>query len=131
MIAVWVIGKTLSDCGLKEGWTRVVYSRAVRRRKVNLTQKIAFGILCALETPQEPGFQRWARNWLGGKDRSQKSAKAAAMAAVEAAAGAAAEAAEAAARAAAGAVEAAAMAAEAAAKQLDLIALAKKAMKVQ
>ena len=123
LIAVRVSGKTLSDRGLKEGWTRVEYSRAAKRRKVSLTQKTAFGILCALETPQEPGFQRWAENWLSGKDRSQESAKAATKAAARDAAWAA--------RDAAWAAWTAAWATRAVAKPLDLIAPAKKAMRVR
>ena len=97
---------------------------------ISLTQKVAFGILCAKTVTKDKAWEKWADDWLSRKDRTEAAARAAARAA-RAAAQAAEWAARAWARAASEAAWAAwaARAAEAAAPlALDLIVIAQKAM---
>lgn len=42
--------------------------------EVSNIQKIAFGILCALQVCKQKDFVFWANDWLSGKDRSKESA---------------------------------------------------------
>jgi hypothetical protein len=144
------------DRGLKLGCTKMRLVQELQFPQVTMEQRVKFGILCALEVYDDAKFVQWAAKWLDGADRSKKAAWAAAWAAAAAddawaaaaaddAWAAAADAARAAARAADAAVDAAgaadaayaayaaARAADAAAwaaeiKDIDLIAIAKKAM---
>jgi hypothetical protein len=145
------------DHGLKLGCTKMRLVQELQFPQVTMEQRVKFGILCALEVCKNITFVQWAANWLDGTDRSEKAAEAAeaaAAAADAAAAAAAANAAKAAADAARDAAWAAAWAADAAAdaaawaadaaddawaaaadaaraaeiKDIDLIAIAKKAM---
>ena len=96
----------ISDYGLKVGCKRATTTRRIPLPKVTVPQIVAFGILAALTVCSEPIFVSWAEDWLSGKDRTRKAARAAA--------------------------EAARAAAETAReKPLDLIALARKAMTFQ
>ena len=139
LISVKVNGKNKTDHGLKEGWTTVRYRRAEKLPKVSMVQRVAFGVICSMANYKDPGFTKWAKNWLLGKDRSAEAAgdavRAAQAAEAAAEAARAAWAARAAVRAARDAARDAARAtgaaAEAAAELLDLITLAKKAMKVR
>ena len=145
----------LDDAGMKSchRWLRTI--KQIPIPEVNLTQKIAYGILCAKEVCDDKNWNKWALRWLSGEDRSYTSAYAAyayttyaatyaddayaaAHAAVHAAhaAAAAADASDAAhaAYAAAYAVHAAAaarVASDARGKKIDLIKIAKKAMKIK
>jgi len=132
----------LDDNGMKtcHRWLKTV--KKVPISEVSLAQKIAYGILCAKEVCDDKNWNKWARRWLSGEDRSYAAAHAAADAAADAdaayaayaaadaaAAYAAAHAADAAAYAAARAADAAAYAAARAAargKKIDLIKVAKK-----
>ena len=38
------------------------------------TQRVAFGLLCAMEVCADKEWRTWAENWLNGKDRSIESA---------------------------------------------------------
>ena len=129
------VGKTASDG--KVGCTRLRTLRQVPLPVVTRGHRIRFGILCAMRFYRHEGFQKWAREWLAGINRTKAAAwaawaaaRAAAGAAAWAAAGAAAWAAEAAAWAAEAAARAAARAAEAAeaGASLDLVALAHEAI---
>jgi len=117
---VQVRGKKKIDCGLKYGFTKMRLLEELPLPEITTTQRVAFGILCALEVYKEPRFVEWAQNWLSGKDRSQKAAEAAwaAGAVAEVAWAAWAEAARAAAWA-------------ATEKEINLIAIAKQAMKIK
>jgi len=132
------------DRGLKLGCTKMRLVQELQFPQVTMEQRVKFGILCALEVYDDAKFVQWAAKWLDGADRSKNAAAWAADAADDAWA-AAADAARAAARAADAAVDAAgaadaayaayaaARAADAAAwaaeiKDIDLIAIAKKAM---
>ena len=101
------LGKHLDDKGLKGGCTKMTLTKELELPELTLNQKIAFAILCSLEVYKESTYILWANDWLNNVDRS----------------GAAADAADAAAYA-----SAAAYAARAAA-DIDLIKLAKKALK--
>jgi len=111
------------DRGLKVGCVKALTIKRIPLPEVTLAQKVAFGILCVLEVYEEKSFKVWAENWLSGKDRSKKSAAAAAHAAHAAAA--------AAAYAAAAYTAADAHAADAYAAPLNFIVIAKKAMKIK
>ena len=133
---LWVAegeGSTKSDHGLKVGYSKITTLEQMGLPVITTGQRIAFGILCALEVYKDPEFVKWANNWLDGSDRSSDAAYAADAAYTAADAAAAARAAayidrvyidRAAAHAAANA--AAAYAADAA--DIDLVALAEKAM---
>ena len=66
------VGKT--DNGLKVGCTRLKTIRQIEKPLITTAQRIAFGILCALEISTDVDFQKWAKNWLSGKDRSRETA---------------------------------------------------------
>jgi len=128
--------------GLKGGCKKMALVREIELPEISVTQKIAFGVLSAMEVCPDRSFKRWARGWLSGKNRTAEAAADAAVHAVALAADAsdsyaahaahAALAAYAAADAALAAVHAA-YAAEAAAranKHVGFVAIAEKAMEV-
>ncbi len=129
---LWECSGTIAktDKGLKVGCVTLTTLKQIPLPEVARDQKIKFAILCALEIPQSDKFKQWAANWLSGKDRTEKAA--AAASAADAYAASAASAAYADADAAAYAAAAAASAAYAYAayawKEIDLIAIARKAM---
>ena len=67
-----VEGKCIEDKGRKEGWTRMRLVKEIPLPEISLTQKVAFGILCAREVYKEEKWVNWANNWLSGKDRSKE-----------------------------------------------------------
>ena len=69
------IAKT--DYGLKVGCKSLTTIKEIEPPEVTLVNKIAFGILCALEVNEDPEYKQWAENWLWGKDRSESAAWAA------------------------------------------------------
>ena len=93
-----VVEKT--DNGLKVGTTQLTTIKRIILPEVTTIQRVAFGILCSQTVYSNPQFNRWAKDWLTGKDRSAQAAQAASWAASwatsEAATRAAAEAAQAA-----------------------------------
>jgi len=123
-----VDGNCLEDYGRKEGWTRMRLIEEMEIPQLSNINKIAFGILCALEVYKDKKWVTWANNWLENKDRSKESADAAADASY-AAADSAAYYAAAYANADCYAAYAAAHAAYAA--NIDLIKLAEKAMEIK
>ena len=58
----------------KCGSTKLTLVKELEIPEVTNAQKIAFGILCSLETCKEESFVDWAEKWLSGKDRSKESA---------------------------------------------------------
>lgn len=114
LIEVECSGCCATDHGLKEGWTMVRFVRHLPRPKLTSVQKIAFGILCAMEVHEDSAWRAWADAWLTGQDRSADAANAAA------------DAARSAANAARSAADAASYAARSAA--LDLVGLARRAL---
>ena len=113
------LGKHLDDKGLKGGCTKMTLVKEIELPEITLNQKTAFGILCSLEVYKEKGFVKWANNWLSGVDRTAAAAAAFAVDAYAAAAAAYA----------ADAYAAAAYAVDAAVDDINLIKLAKKALK--
>jgi hypothetical protein len=63
-------GKHLDDRGLKGGCTKMTLIKELELPKITLEQKVAFGILCALEVYKKKSFVKWANNWLEGVDRT-------------------------------------------------------------
>ncbi len=135
------IGEVVTE-GTKSGAKGFTTLREVNVPQVSTTQRVAFGILCALEVSKSASFVTWAGKWLSGVDRSRDAANAvadaanavadavdaAAAAAAYAAAAAAAAAADSAVYAAADAVNAANDAAYAANDVIDFPSLAQKAL---
>lgn len=72
-----VKGDHLDDHGVKEGWKHMRLVEEISLPEISLIQKVAFGILCALEVYRETKFVIWAEAWLSGKDRTLESAIAA------------------------------------------------------
>jgi len=122
-----VEGECLTNHGLKEGWTRMRIIEEMEVPQLSEINKIAFGILCALEVNNDEKWVTWANNWLENKDRSKESAAAYYSANAAAAARYAANAAYAANS--AYAADAAYYAAASA--NIDLIKLAEKAMEIK
>ena len=62
---------------LKLGCKKLTTTEIIEVPKLELNNKIAFGILCALEvcdnTPYFQEWAEWALNWLSGKDRTKYS----------------------------------------------------------
>jgi hypothetical protein len=104
---------------LKCGSKRLTTIKEIPLPRVTTTQLVAFAVLVAKAVCDDEAWNRWADGWLSGKDRSQAGARAAAGAA---------EAAEVWAGVAARAARAAWAARAARAADLDLIALAKRAI---
>jgi hypothetical protein len=97
-------GRGKHDKGLKSGYKEMRLIKEIALPEITLTQKIAFGILCAKKVYKDIAWNKWANKWLNGKDRSKKSA-------------------------AANAAYAANAANAAAAAHIDLVKIAKEAMK--
>jgi hypothetical protein len=140
LFRVRVKGAKKSDNGLKYGFTMMKLVEEIPIPDIGPTQRTAFGILCAKQVYKNKDWNRWADNWLNGKDRTANAAADAADAAYAnvayapyAARAAAADAADAVAANAAYAAYAAAYAAARTAADADadinLIKLAKQAMR--
>jgi hypothetical protein len=86
LFEVEALGKHLNDRGLKGGCTKMTLIKEIPLPVITTTQKVAFGILCAVDCYKEETFVRWANNWLKGRDRGDAAARAAARAAGAAAA---------------------------------------------
>src|ERR1700680_430807 len=69
------------DGQLKVGVRSLTTVKEIPLPSVTDTQRIAFGILCALEVCKDAEFTTWAKDWLTGKDRGEKAASAVASAA--------------------------------------------------
>lgn len=73
--------EVVSHDGLKGGSKIMKIEKELPLPEISLTQKIAFGIYCAMTAHNEPIWSKWAKNWIDGTDRSTKAAKAAKAAA--------------------------------------------------
>ena len=104
LFEVKALGKHLDNDGLKGGCTKMILIKEIELPVISINQKIAFGILCALEVEEDKNFIKWANNWLNGIDRTKEYAEYAEYA------------------------EYVKWAAHASTKKLDLIKLAEKAM---
>ena len=70
-------GKILRDGQMKIGVTRLTTIRQIPLPEVTITQRVAYGILCGKAVYKDKAWNRWADGWLSGKDRSEESADAA------------------------------------------------------
>jgi len=77
------IGKT--DHGLKVGGTKVTTLTRMALPVIMMEQRVRFAILCAKHVCGDTAWNRWADDWLSGKDRAADAAWAAADAATRAA----------------------------------------------
>ena len=66
--------------GLKHACKEQTPIAILQLPEITTTQKVAFGIKCALLFCEDDGFMSWANKWLTGEDRSSESADAAARA---------------------------------------------------
>ena len=71
-------GRVLYDLQLKLGSTQLVLLEEIRVPQITTAQRVAYGILCALEVCKSDHFTSWAERWLSGEDRSADAAAAAA-----------------------------------------------------
>jgi hypothetical protein len=79
-------GDIIHDDGLEADCRSLTTVRELERELPNAPQRVAFGVLCALEVCQDPDWRAWAAAWLDGLDRSARAVAAAWAAAAEAAA---------------------------------------------
>ena len=70
-----VEGEVLDDHGLKCGYSRARLIEELTVPQISPVQRVRFAILCAKEVYKEKEWNRWADNWLSGKDRTKESAK--------------------------------------------------------
>ncbi|MEQ1890701.1 MAG: hypothetical protein ABL951_16235, partial [Alphaproteobacteria bacterium] len=61
--------------GTKAGCKSLITTRRIDVPKVTLTQIVAFGILSAKQVCDDPVWNRWADDWLNGKDRTAEAAR--------------------------------------------------------
>ena len=54
----------------KSGCKKLTTLKQIPLPEITLTQRVAFGILCALEVCADESFREWAKKWLSGKNRS-------------------------------------------------------------
>jgi len=65
-----VSGTGISSYGLKEGYRKMKLVKELGTVTLTLTQRVAFGILCGKAVCRDKKWNKWADNWLSGKDRS-------------------------------------------------------------
>jgi hypothetical protein len=63
-------GKCLKNKGLKCGYTKVTLTKELQLPQLTLTQRIAFGILCAKQVYKNKRWNTWANDWLSNKNRN-------------------------------------------------------------
>ena len=86
---VEVSGETKDDRGLKFGAMELTTVRRLRKKRITTEHRIRFAILCAQEVCHGKAWNKWADAWLDGTDRTRVSASATRAAATRAAAAAA------------------------------------------
>ena len=64
----------VNDDNTKVGVKKLTTIKQIPLPEITVTQKVAFGILCALEVSKHKKFVNWANKWLSGEDRSKHSA---------------------------------------------------------
>ena len=69
-----VEGNFIDDNGLKCGYSRAKLVEELPVPQISLVQRVRFAILCAKKVYKEKEWNKWANNWLSGKDRTEKSA---------------------------------------------------------
>jgi len=69
-----VEGKFLDDNGLKCGYSRARLVEKLPVPQISLAQRVRFAIFCVKKVYKEKEWNKWANNWLSGKDRTEESA---------------------------------------------------------
>ena len=68
MFEVEVGGFARYDKGLKTGFRAMRIAREIHVPSITMKQKARFGILCAKAVYTDKSWNKWADNWLSGKD---------------------------------------------------------------
>ena len=68
-----VKGRGLDDHGLVCGYTKARLVEELPVPQISFVQRVRFAILCAKKVYKEKEWNKWANNWLSGKDRTEKS----------------------------------------------------------
>ena len=71
-------GDGMDDHGIKCGVTRLRLVKELPLPSLTMTQRVSFGILCAMATHRGTAWALWAERWLSGEDRTASAAYAAA-----------------------------------------------------
>ena len=69
-----VEGNFIDDNGLKCGYSRARLIEELPVPQISPVQRVRFAILCAKEVYEGREWNEWADNWLSGKDRTEESA---------------------------------------------------------
>ena len=69
-----VEGNFIDDNGLSCGYSRARLIEELPVPQISPVQRVRFAIFCAKEVYKEKGWNKWANNWLSGKDRTEESA---------------------------------------------------------
>jgi len=70
MLEVEIHGEVVTN-GTKCGAKSLTPIREIEVPEITMTQRIAFGLLCAKESRKDEGFSTMVDQWLSGKDRTQ------------------------------------------------------------
>jgi len=73
-----VEGKFLNDNKTKYGYSRARLIEELPVPQISPVQQVRFAILCAKEVYKGKKWNKWANNWLSGKNRTEESAAGAA-----------------------------------------------------
>jgi len=65
-----VEGEVLDDHGLKCGYSRARLVEELTVPQISPVQRVRFAILCTKKVYKEKEWNKWANNWLSGKDRT-------------------------------------------------------------
>jgi hypothetical protein len=72
-----VAGEEWTYSGITFEYTEIKLGKELTVAEVSMTQRVAFGILCAKEVCRDEAWIKWADKWLDGTDRSKAAAVAA------------------------------------------------------
>lgn len=73
---LWIAeGEIVVRSPTKVGCHSLTTIRRIDFPKVTTDQRVAFGILCALEVCDDPVFVEWAHKWMSGTDRTSYTAE--------------------------------------------------------
>ena len=84
LFEVEVDGGMKNNRGLKRGFRRMRLVKEISLPIITTVQQIAYGILCAKKVYKEKTWNKWADSWLSGENRDKGNATAAATAVVAA-----------------------------------------------
>jgi len=65
-----VKGRSLDDHGLVYGYTKARLVEELPVPQISLVQRVRFAIFCVKEVYKAKKWNKWADNWLSGKDRT-------------------------------------------------------------